>query len=38
MIATISFTSMAEWVIGAYIAGCASGFVLYMLLYIKNRK
>ena len=39
MVATISFSAIAEWVIGSFTAGAIAGFVLgaYILIRI-NRK
>jgi hypothetical protein len=36
MIATISFSSMAEWIIGAYIAGCMTGSAFMLWLYTRK--
>lgn len=36
MIATISFTTMAEWVIGAFLVGCFTGFAVTSYLFLSD--
>ena len=38
MIATISFGSMVEWVIGAFIVGLMAGASLFLYLATRSRK
>jgi hypothetical protein len=38
MIPTISFVSLAEWILGAYVAGCFTGAGFMLWLYNRAAK
>lgn len=38
MIATISFSSIAEWVVGAYVAGVLSGIAISLWVAFRSKK